>query len=430
MPLMQKVLARLSTGRFSEVRTQNGLFLLSVIFLVGLLFSRALLSLTPGAMLLWALWQTPLQQSRKQLSRNIPALCLMGFYVLFLLSAFYTKTWDQWRYYAAQYLPLLTMPLAWGLLPRLRSKQQYALLFLFLTLVAILSVGTVIHYFLHQEEINTMISRSQNPTSINGLSHIYFGVLMALGVFFGVHIYQSPLLIRHKAEKKLILVGVGLTFISLHIMAFRTGLLALYVTMFVQLLAIIRKQKQYVLGTALLAAIILLPVSAYFALESVQLRVANTRHDIARYLHNEDINYYSIAQRLAAWETALTVVRHNWLLGVAPADVKVEMQRQYAVKSFGLEEKNRVMVHNQYLHLLVSLGLAGFILLLYTLIYPLVKFAWQRNLASTAFLIVMATAMLVESIFQRQLGLNTFVFFYCLFFSNKVNKIKSIRLSR
>lgn len=381
-------------------------------------------------MLLWALWQMPLQQSLKQLGKNIPALCLLGFYVLFLLSSFYTETWDQWRYYATQYLPMLIIPLAWGLLPRLRSKQQYALLLLFLLLVTFLSVGTVINYFLHREEINTMISHSQNPTSINGLSHIYFGVLMALGVFFGVHIYQSPLLIRHETEKKIILVSVGLTFISLHIMAFRTGLLALYVAMLVQLFALIRNRKQYVLGSALLAAVVLMPVSAYFALESVQLRVENTRYDIQRYLNKEDINYYSIAQRLAAWETALAVVRHNWLLGVAPADVKVEMQRQYAVKDFGLEKKNQVMVHNQYLHLLVSLGLAGFILLLYTLIYPLVKFAWQRNLGSTAFLMVMATAMLVESIFQRQLGLNAFVFFYCLFFSNKVNKISPVRLSR
>jgi len=311
------------------------------------------------------------------------------------------------------------------MLPGLRRNQRYALLFFFVLLVALLSAGTVIHYFLHREEINAMISRSQNPTSINGISHIYFGVLMALAVFFSVHLYQSRVIIWRKTEKKIIVVCLALTFISLHIMAFRTGLLAMYVAMLVHLFVIIRTHKQYVLGSALLAAIVLIPIGAYFALESVRLRVANTRSDVERYVHNEDINYYSISQRLAAWETALNLVQRNWLLGVAPADVKAELERQYAVKDFGLKKENQIGLHNQYLNFLVSMGLGGLILLLYTFLYPFIKFNWQQHLASAAFLIVMATAMLVESFFQRQLGLNTFVFFYCLFFANKVNQVSS-----
>ncbi len=351
---MQKALASLSNGRFSEVKTQNGLFLLSVLFIIGLLFSRALLSITPVAMLLWAFWQTPVPHSIKQLKNNIPVLCLLGFYLLFLLSTFYTQSWSQWRYYVTQYLPFLLIPLAWGMLPRLRRQQQHALLFLFLILVTILSIGTVVHYFLHREEINTMISHSQNPTSINGLSHIYFGMLMALAISYGGYLYFLPLVIWHQAEKKLLLFCVVLTFISLHIMAFRTGLLALYITMFVQLIILIVRRKQYLIGGALSAAFLLLPLGAYFTLESVQLRVANTEYDIKRYVNKEDINYYSISQRLAAWENALAVVQRNWLLGVALADVKTELRRQYAIKDFGLKKENQIGIHNQYLQLLVS----------------------------------------------------------------------------
>ena len=427
---MQKQIIRLISGRFSEVKTQNGLFLLSVIFIFGLLFSRALLSITPIIMLLWALWQMPVQQSLKNLSRNLPAFLLLGFYGLFLFSTLYTENWEQWRYYTVQYLPFLIIPLAWGMLPCLRNKQQYTLLFLFIFLIALLSIGTVINYFLHWEEINSMIIHSKNPTSINGISHIYFGILMALAVFFGAHIYWLPIMILHKTEKKIILVCVGLVFISLHIMAFRTGLLAMYVAMLIQLFIFIRNQKQYVLGSALLIAIVAVPIGAYFTLKSVRLRVANTQYDIKRYWHNEDINYYSISQRLAAWETALNLVQRNWLLGVAPADVKVEMHRQYAVKDFGLKIGNQIGIHNQYLNFLVSMGVAGFILLLYTFIYPFTKVNWQYNLGSTAFLIIMATAMLVESVFQRQLGLNTFVFFYCLFFVNKINKGNATYINR
>lgn len=415
---MQKTLAYLKTNRFSEVKTQNGLFVLSALFIVGLLFSRALLSITPVTMLLWAVWQTPWALSIKQLRSNRPVLCLMGFYFLFLLSTFYTESWSQWLYFLTQYLPFLLIPLAWGLMPRLRVKQQYALLLLFVLLITILSIGTVIHYFLHRQEINTMIYHSQNPTSINGISHIYFGIFMALAVFFGIYLYFLPCLIWRPTEKIFILVCTIITFVSLHIMAFRTGLAGLYVTMLLQLIALMRNRKQYLLGGALLMAVILLPVSAYFTLESVQLRVANTQTDIGRYLHKEDINYYSISQRLAAWETALAVVQRNWLLGVAPADVKEALKNQYAVKDFNLKKENQIGIHNQYLNLLVSFGLPGFILVLYTFIYPLFRFNWLHHLGGTAFLMIVAVAMLVESVFQRQLGLNTFVFFYCLFFSD------------
>ncbi|RDC64806.1 O-antigen ligase family protein [Adhaeribacter pallidiroseus] len=423
---MQNLLANLKNNRFSEVKAQNGLFLLSSLLVVGLLLSRGLLSITPVAMLLWAGWQMPLSKGLNQLKQNTPALLLLGFYGLFLLSTLYTQNWGQWRYYVTQYLPFLTIPVAWGLLPGLRPKQKYALLLLFVLLVALLSVGTVIHYFLHRAEINAMISHSQNPTSINGISHIYFGVLMALAIFFGIHIYQSSIVIQHKAEKTILLVCVGLTFLCLHIMAFRTGLMALYVAMLVYLFVIIRNYKQYVLGSALLALMVLIPIGAYFTLESVRLRVANTQYDIARYLHHEDINYYSISQRLAAWETALTLIERNWLLGVAPADVKVELDRQYAVKDFGLKKENQIGLHNQYLNFLVSMGVGGLILLLYTFLYPFIKCNWQQNLESTAFLIIIATAMLVESFFQRQIGLNTFVFFYCFFFANQINKVRTL----
>ncbi|QMU30311.1 O-antigen ligase family protein [Adhaeribacter radiodurans] len=427
---MPNILANLKNNRFSEARAQNGLFLLSCLFVVGLLLSRALLSIAPIAMLVWALWQMPVQQSLKRLKQNTPALFLLGFYGLFLLSTLYTDNWAQWRYYITQYLPFLVISCAWGMLPGLRNKQRYAVLFLFVFLVMLLSVGTVIHYFLHREQINAMISHSQNPTSINGISHIYFGVLMALAVFFTLHLYQSPVLLWRKTEKKILAVCLVLIFVSLHIMAFRTGLLAMYVAMLVQVFIFIRNHKQYVLGSALLATIILIPVGAYFTLESVRLRVANTQSDVERYLHNQDINYYSISQRLAAWETALTLVRRNWLLGVAPADVKVELDRQYAVKDFGLKKENQIGLHNQYLNFLVSMGVGGLILLLYTFLYPVIKFNWQQNQESIAFLIIIATAMLVESFFQRQLGLNTFVFFYCLFFTNKESKNQPVRVSR
>ncbi len=403
--------------------TQRVFFWLSLLFLIGLFFSRALLSGVPSLLFIFMLTRGNLKDSWQRLKQNRSALGIMAIYGLLVISILYTEEYSNWLRQLFRYLSLLLLPAAGALAPSLGKKQLYILLGLFLLLTTAIAIGTMGQYLLNIEAQNQLIIHSQNPPTINKIFHIHFGIMMALAIFFGVYLYRSPLVCWHKTEKYVALGCVVILFISIHVLAYRTGLLALYGTLLFKIYGLVQSQKRYLLGGALFILLVMVPLGAYYALESVQLRVENTRRDIRQYTNQRDINYYSISQRLAAWETALEVIKRNWLVGVGPADIKREMQRQYDVKDFGLKEENQVMIHNQYLHILMGSGIVGLLLFLFALIYPFRRLAWQKDFCATSFLLVMGAAMLVDSFFELQRGLNLFAFFYMLLIVMKEQRL-------
>jgi O-antigen ligase len=154
------------------------------------------------------------------------------------------------------------------------------------------------------------------------------------------------------------------------------------------------------------------PWVAYQTLEPVQQRVHSTIWDLFQFRDGNDINQYSLSRRLAAWHNALSVAqRHPWL-GVGPADTYRAMMEQYNWKDFGLKPENRVMVHNQYLHQLLGGGIVGLGLWLMVLFGPFMQPALRRNPYVYHFLFMQATAMLVDSLLELQIGFNLFVFGY------------------
>jgi O-antigen ligase len=88
------------------------------------------------------------------------------------------------------------------------------------------------------------------------------------------------------------------------------------------------------------------------------------------------------------------------------------MMEQYNRVDFGLLPENRVMIHNQYLHQLVGGGMVGLVLWLLVLFGPFMQPALRRNPYVYHFVFMQATAMLVDSLLELQIGFNLFVFCY------------------
>jgi O-antigen ligase len=402
-----------------DSKTQQIYFWLCGLFLIGLFFSRALINAVPIALFFLALTTGNLNQKFKFLILKRSAISLLSLYGLLLISIVYTQDTHNWVKQIIRYLALFLFPVAGGLLPPLRQKQIYVLLYFYLLLTTAITIGTMGQYFSHIDAYNELIIHSQNPPTINRIFHIHFGIMMTLAAFFAWYIYRAPYRFWFKKEKYLALACAFVLVISMHILAYRTGLLALYVTLAIKILWFIKKQRRFLLGASLLTLLFLGPVLAYFTLKSVQLRVENTRTDISRYVKHQDINYYSIAQRLAAWETAFTIIKRHWLIGVGPADISGEMKRQYAIQNFNLKKENQVMIHNQYLHILMGSGIIGLLLFLSVLLYPFWKLSGQKDFCLSAFLLTCCTAMVVDSFFELQRGLNLFAFFYLLLIIQK-----------
>lgn len=376
---------------------------------VGLLGSRALVALSPvvgvGAVLLNPNWRAGL----RHYFRNGAARRAALLYALLLVSTFYTTDWAEWRHEIYRCLPWLAVPLAFTAAVPLSARQRLAAGSLFVLGTALVGLGTLGQYLLNPAAANEAFGLSRNLPSITGVAHISFSVMLALACFGGLHLRRDPLASLWLRRALALAAGVGV--VALHVLAYRTGLLALYFTLLVEAFRLLFRRRLR-RGLGLLLTMAGVATLAYQTLEPVRRRVGVTVYDIDQFEKGGDINEYSLARRLAAWQSAVLIVGENPWLGVGLADAKAAMRRQYDWRDYGVRPQNRIMIHNQYLHFLVGAGVLGLGLWLLLLGWPLLQPAPRRNPYIRSFLLVMAAAMLADSLLQVQIGYNLFVFGY------------------
>ncbi|TGE21882.1 O-antigen ligase domain-containing protein [Hymenobacter aquaticus] len=377
---------------------------------VGLFAARALVSLSPVAGVVAALLNPDLRRQIPRWLRNGAAIRLALLYALLLLSGLYTSAWDVWRHELFRQLPLLGVPLAFALAVPLSRQQRYAVGCFFTVGVALIGAFTLGKYLLNPAQANLLINQGQNIPSVTRIFHIHFSIMLVLAVYFGFLLQREAS--APAALRWLLRLSVLLCVVVLHVLAYRTGLLALYATLLADVVLTVVLNRRFVVGLGLLACLVVVPLAAYWSLPSMQRRVGGSVYDVEQFANGHDINNSSLSQRLAAWQTAQRLAGRNPWLGVGPADTYDAMMREYEWHDYGLRPENRAMIHNQYLHYLVASGLVGLFLWLLVLLTPLLQPALRQNPYVVHFLVIMAVAMLVDSLLEVQIGFNLFVFLY------------------
>lgn len=376
---------------------------------VGLLAARSLVALSPVAGVAAALLNPDLPHAWRYYVRNGAALRAAALYLFVLISGLYTANLPDWRHEIFRQLPWLGVPLAFTVAVPLRQGQRVAVGALFVLGTAAVGLATLAQFMGRTAAITEAIRLGQNVPVITRVFHIHFGVMLALAFFWGVELQRSPL--ARPWLRAALLGALAAIVLVLHVLAYRTGLLALYAGLLATVLRLLWCRRWGpVMG--LLGLLVAGPWLGYQLLGPLQQRWGNTRWDISQFLNGRDINDYSLARRLAAWETAAAVVRAHPLLGVAPADANAAMMEQYAWRDFGLRPENRIMIHNQYLHALVGGGVLGLVLWLAVLLGPLVQPGLRQNPYIRHFVVVFGAALCVDSMLELQTGYNLFVFGY------------------
>ena len=389
--------------------SQHLLWLAAAAGVAGLLASRALVALAPVVGVLAALANPELRRALPLYFHNGAAMRGAGIVGFLLVSSLYTSEWATWCHELFRSLPWLGVPLAFTLAVPLTGRQRLAVGALFVLGTAAVGLATLGEYLLDPARANAAIRMGQNMQAITNVFHIPFGVMLALGFFWGLLLRRSPL--ASSGLRAALLVAAIAAVLTLHMLAYRTGLLVLYTGLLLYAVQLLTR-RHWALGLALLLALGLGPWAAFHSFESVRVRAKTTVWDVQQFTLNHDINEYSLARRLAAVETAGAVIRQHWLFGVAPADTHAAMQSQYQWQDFGLRPANRVEVHNQYLETLMGGGLVGLALWLAVLFWPLTQPRMRRNPYVCFFIIGQATVMMVADMLSLQIGLNLFVFGY------------------
>jgi MFS family permease len=158
-------------------------------------------------------------------------------------------------------------------------------------------------------------------------------------------------------------------------------------------------------------------VANYIYLQKFRLypRIYEVIWEFDRYHLGYSPNEKSVVQRLLYLEAGWKIARENLLKGVGNGDVKEAFREYYETTNSPLADKWRRRAHNQLLTFLISFGIPGFLICLFSLTAPLFMARRQRSFLAVGFFILMLLSMLNEDTLETSAGASFVAFFYALF---------------
>ena len=124
----------------------------------------------------------------------------------------------------------------------------------------------------------------------------------------------------------------------------------------------------------------------------------------------------STTERLLIWQSAVSVIKENVLVGVGTGDTNDALLKTYKTNQYSGALESRLNAHNQYLQTFIAIGIIGFLALMSMLFIPLYTALKKRDILYLLLLLLICFNLLFESMFERQAGVVFYAFFNGLFF--------------
>lgn len=139
-------------------------------------------------------------------------------------------------------------------------------------------------------------------------------------------------------------------------------------------------------------------------------------HSLKDELNNEeDPNGHSLLQRMEYWKGAWTLARTNLFIGLGSGDVQDAFNHYYDRTNSPLLEENRKRAHSQFLTVLLTFGLPGFILFMVLIVYSFKRLTDNRHLIGLFALSIAVLSFFMEDTLETQTGATFFALFFGLY---------------
>jgi O-antigen ligase len=373
-------------------------YVLCLSVVVGLVVSRALLSIAVALMLLNMLLHV------RSLRFDFVSLLKGGLlFIPFSLLIMMPFAPDFYKALELMYhkLPLIIVPIAiWS---AGFNKTQFSSLTAFYVLVmAMAGAGVFFNYLLHLEEFTQALSRGVPIPAPHG--HIRFSLLLSFAVAAAMHhaVSHSSFL-KIKSYMPWLLAGVFL-FVLQHILSVRIGIISMYASLLFLFFYHAVKSKRYYFAIMALGALMAVPVVAYQTIPSFKNRIDYMRYDWEQ-MKSGDAGYNSDSRRMISLKVGWELATENIFMGVGVGYLEEATENYYLYHYPEIEDHNRKLPHNQFLSSWVELGLPGLLAMLLVFILPfLIKNIFRKPLFLSLWIIVFLSVW-VDTTFETQIGI-------------------------
>jgi O-antigen ligase len=231
---------------------------------------------------------------------------------------------------------------------------------------------------------------------------------LALYIIWGIYIWPW---LQHKSFKWAVGIIIVIFAVYLHVLAAKSGLVAFYLFLLCWSVYLSFARKK-MLGLAILVAI---PVFVTLAMKFIP--TFSERKDYIWYaammlMDGDRSGNYGDIGRLMSYKISIRIIKEHPLTGVGAGDVMTEMKKGYDILYPQVEDKARLIPHNQFLIEGMSCGIPAMLVFFAWVCYPL---TWiRRNRQSFFFFAVwllLLTQLMIEPILEVQFGVFVYMFF-------------------
>lgn len=398
------------------------LFIAGVLgLIIGLVSSKALLSIAMMVIVGNALLNNRVLANFKTWLSEPASVLFLLFFLSYIISGLYSEDKIYWMERCRIKLPFIALPLGFAAVKPLSKKLLNQFLIVFVFVIGIASLWMMINYLSDFTHLNEIIKQGKPiPAPMN--EHIRFSLEMAFAIICGGYLSVDS---KNQIAKwlKYILGFITLfLLIAIHVFAVRSGIVALYASLFCIVLVYIFAKKKIAIGISILMLLFAMAWASLQFIPSLENKYGYFKYELQMIRNNEIKAEHSDAQRLVSMQLGIEIIRQHWLTGVGAGDIKVAMKQQYALK-YPNEDFAIMTPHNQFIYVWVCTGIFGLLIFIAALFYPVFLTGIKDNILMIAFMVTTLVSIMTEHPFEIQLGTAFYMLFIALFLQHKKMKV-------
>lgn len=411
------------------------LFLLAIYFFMIFLFFPSLQALnffSTVFLVITALSQNSLKEKLALLRERKFIIGMLFFFFLIFISVLLSNNRRSAFHFLDPRLPLLYFPVSIGLVNIEKELYKKVLtgIATIITMASFICVAYGIYRAINYNN-TAYLYNDELSESVTGLQSIYISLLVNVAIFIFTWLYTTEP--ENPGRYKFIPVIIFL-FITSFLLASRNLMLVLYATTLVFALTMIIKKRKYLEGATLILGLLI----CFFLIVKFFPKTINRFRELnyTSYNFQQDgaESHYDMAldstqwnganSRRAIWACGWQLFCKHPVFGVNIGDKNDKLMEVFREKKFWFAIRTQKNLHNNYLDILVSQGIFGFLLFLSSwIVFPILFLRQKRDILGITILVTFAMAMVTENYFDRSLGGMLFGFFVTFLLSCKISKI-------
>ncbi len=387
------------------------LYWLALLFFISLFIPRmpVITNILLGMFVIISFSSNSLKEKVQLLKARPYMLLFIFYYLLHLLSLFWSDDKVEATNQLSMRLPILLFPLAIGTMvinTQLKDRIIYAIAIV-TTVAALISLGLSLSQY--RATGNSGYLYNDSLTVHFWLQSIYVAMLVNISIVGLIYLLSKrPSFITMPG---LLYLAIFVLFGYHFLLASRSAMILLYGGLFLYAVYYIIKKRKYLEGTTLIlgmfiGAFILFKffpktIQRFKELTYTSFQYGSTAAESHYDMKLSDEQWNGANTRLALWSCGWDVAKNNMITGVGIGDRIQAVNEVYKAKNFTMAIQTKKNVHNSYLDSLLTFGIGGLLIfLLGFVVLPLIDVTKRRNL----FDLFVVTAFIVSMIFEVYLG--------------------------